>query len=143
LSQAAAAALEEMPASEIRGGTETILLVEDEVAVRELMQLLLSQHGYQIHPAASGIAAFDIWSQHRDRIHLLVTDMVMPEGIGGRELAERLIAEKPGLKVIYCSGYTDDALGQDSPLRHNKNFLEKPFDPLKFLQRIRNCLDEP
>jgi PAS domain S-box-containing protein len=143
LSRAAAAALEEPPISEIRGGTETILLVEDEVAVRELMHVLLSQHGYQIHEAASGIAAFDVWAQHRDCIHLLLTDMVMPEGVGGRELAERLTAEKPGLKVIYCSGYTDDALGEDSPLRHNKNFLEKPFDPRKFLQRVRNCLDEP
>jgi hypothetical protein len=53
-----------------------------------------------------------------------------------------MLAEKRGLKVIYCSGYTDDALGQDSPLRNNQNFLEKPFDPMKFLQRVRVCLDE-
>jgi CheY-like chemotaxis protein len=142
LSQAAAAALlESSAAPAARGGTETILLVEDEVAVRQLMHVLLSGHGYQVHEAASGVAAFDVWAQHRERINLLVTDMVMPEGIGGRELAERLTQEKPGLKVIYCSGYTDDALGSDSPLRNNKNFLEKPFDPNSFLQRVRHCLD--
>jgi CheY-like chemotaxis protein len=143
LSQGAAAALLESSAPpEARGGTETILLVEDEVAVRELMHVLLTGHGYQVHEAASGVAAFDIWAQHRERINLLVTDMVMPEGIGGRELAERLTLEKPGLKVIYCSGYTDDVLGSDSPLRNNQNFLEKPFDPNSFLQRVRLCLDE-
>jgi PAS domain S-box-containing protein len=142
LSQAAAAALlESSAAPAARGGTETILLVEDEAAVRQLMHVLLAGHGYHVHEAASGVAAFDVWAQHRERINLLVTDMVMPEGIGGRELAERLTQEKPGLKVIYCSGYTDDALGSDSPLRNNKHFLEKPFDPNSFLQRVRQCLD--
>jgi PAS domain S-box-containing protein len=130
------------PLREVRGGNETILLVEDEVDVRELMQTLLSGQGYQVHEAASGRAAFDVWRQHRDQIQMLLTDMVMPEGVGGRELAQRLTAEKPGLKVMYCSGYTDEALGQDTPLRNNVNFLEKPFDPLKFLQRVRHCLDE-
>jgi CheY-like chemotaxis protein len=142
LSQTAAAALAESSAlPEARRGTETILLVEDEVAVRELMNVLLTGHGYQVHEASSGVAAFDVWAQHRDRIHLLVTDMVMPEGINGRELAERLTSEKPGLKVIYCSGYTDDALGADSPLRNNRNFLEKPFEPNALLLRVRHCLD--
>jgi two-component system, cell cycle sensor histidine kinase and response regulator CckA len=66
---------------------------------------------------------------------------VMPEGLGGRELAERLVAEKPRLKVIYCSGYTDEVLGPDSPLRNNVNFVEKPFDVEVLLRRVRQCLD--
>jgi two-component system cell cycle sensor histidine kinase/response regulator CckA len=67
--------------------------------------------------------------------------MVMPEGLSGRELAERLRMDRPALKVMYCSGYTDDVLGSDSPLRNEQNFLEKPFEVGKFLQRVRNCLD--
>jgi len=125
----------------IRGGTETLLLVEDETPVRQLMGRLLSHHGYQVHAAASGVDALKIWEEHRPAINLLVTDMVMPDGINGRELADRMKSEKSDLKVIYVSGYTDEMLGPDSPLRNNPNFMEKPFDPYKFLQRVRDCLD--
>jgi len=125
----------------VRKGTETILLVEDETPVRQLMQRILKSHGYQVHEAASGLSALKVWEEHRAAIDLLLTDMVMPEGINGRELAERMRSEKPALKVIYCSGYTDELLGTDSLLRYNVNFLEKPFEVHKFLQRIRDCLD--
>ena len=84
-----------------------------------------------------------VWQEYQGVSDLLVTDMVMPAGMNGRELAQRMQAERPQLKVIYCSGYNDDVLGKDSPLRHNVNFLEKPFDPHKFLQRVRDCLDAP
>ena len=126
---------------EVRGGSETILLVEDEAPVRELMTTLLRQRGYRVYEAVSGAAALKTWAQHRNTIDLLLTDMVMPGGVSGRELADRLRTEKPGLKVIYCSGYSDDMLGKDSPLRNNPDFLEKPFEPRKFLQRVRDCLD--
>jgi CheY-like chemotaxis protein len=102
---------------------------------------LLERKGYHVIEAASGLNALEIWQQHRDTIDLLFTDMVMPEGISGRELAARLLVEKPGLKVIYSSGYTDDMLGENSPLRNNPNFLEKPFSSHKLLQRVRDCLD--
>jgi len=125
----------------VRGGKETILLVEDEAPVRSLVRTLLERKGYRIIEAGSGLNALEIWQQQRDTIDLLFTDMVMPEGISGRELAERLLAEKPGLKVIYSSGYTDDMLGDGSPLRDNPNFLEKPFDSHKLLKRVRDCLD--
>src|SRR4029077_11765862 len=124
------------------GGSETILLVEDELGVRTLMRMLLARNGYRVHEAASGVAALDVWAQHRDAIQLVLTDMVMPEGVSGRELGERLSSDKPAVKIIYCSGYTDDVLGTNSPLRNNRNFLEKPFDPVRFLQRVRSCLDE-
>jgi len=135
------AATEFIQAPAVRGGHETILLVEDEAPVRSLARTVLERKGYRIIEADSGLSALEVWPQHRDSIALLFTDMVMPGGISGRELAARLQAEKPGLKVIYSSGYTDDMLGEGSPLRDNPNFLEKPFDPRKLLKRVRDCLD--
>jgi PAS domain S-box-containing protein len=141
LAKKAAVQIETPAPKMVRGGNETVLLVEDEPAVRQMMQHLMERYGYQVHAAASGLRALEIWRERRDTIDVLVTDMVMPEGVSGRELADRLRADKPGLKVIYCSGYTDDMLGQDSPLRNNENFLEKPFEPRKLLQRLRDCAD--
>jgi two-component system, cell cycle sensor histidine kinase and response regulator CckA len=121
-------------------GTETILLVEDESPVRFFMQTLLENHGYRIHAAESGPRALEIWKRHRDSIDMLLTDMVMPEGMNGRELADRLRLERSDLKVLFCSGYSDEMLGKDSPLRKNRNFLEKPFEPAKLLQSVRDCV---
>jgi signal transduction histidine kinase len=125
----------------LRGGNETILLVEDETTLRQLFSRILEQSGYHVYEADSGVAALRLWEFHRGEINMVLTDMVMPGGIGGRELAERMLADKPGLKVIYCSGYTDDMLGKDSILRVNSNFLEKPFTPESLLRRMRDCLD--
>jgi signal transduction histidine kinase len=129
------------PPPAVRGGSETILVVEDEAAVRSLMCRLLERHGYRVFAAASGAAALAVWAEHRASIDLLVTDMVMPGGISGRELADRLRAERSSLKVILCSGYTDEMLGPDSSLRDALSFLAKPFDHPAFLQRVRGCLD--
>jgi two-component system, cell cycle sensor histidine kinase and response regulator CckA len=129
-------------ATPIPGGSETILLVEDEPALRQFFRRLLEGKGYRIHEAESGVAALLLVRDHPD-IDLLLTDMVMPGGINGRELAERLRAKTPLLKVIFSSGYTDDMLGRDSVLRENENFLEKPFDPDKLLRRVRDYLDTP
>jgi signal transduction histidine kinase/ActR/RegA family two-component response regulator len=122
-------------------GKETILVVEDERRVRQLIQTALERHGYHVYCADSGVAGIELWQKHRASINLLMTDMVMPNGMGGRELADRLRSEKPDLKVIYCSGYTDDRLGADSPLRDGTSFLEKPFRIWNLLQKIRSCLD--
>jgi signal transduction histidine kinase/ActR/RegA family two-component response regulator len=124
-----------------RGGRETILLVEDEAEVRGLMGKLLENHGYCVHVASNATQALEIWQRQRASINLLLTDMVMPGGVGGRELARRLLADRPDLRVIYCSGYTDEMLGADLPLRRSGNFLEKPFDVHAFLARVRNVLD--
>lgn len=126
---------------QVPGGNETILLVEDESALRCLMQRVLERHGYHIHAAVSGVQALEIWRERREGIDILVTDMVMPDGMNGRELADRLRTDKPGLKIIYCSGYANNLPGKDSPLRDNESFLEKPFDPAKLLQIIRDCAD--
>ncbi len=126
----------------VPSGTETILLAEDEAPLRELVRKALIHHGYQVHAAASGAAALRIWNEHKASIDVLVTDMVMPEGVNGRELAERTKAEKPNLRVIYCSGYTDDVLGEDSLLRDDVNFLEKPFELNSLLQCVRDSLNK-
>ncbi len=122
-------------------GDETVLLVEDETAVRKLMQNLLEGHGYRVHAATSGVAALAIWRERAREIDLLLTDMILPEGVNGAELARRLLADRPELKVLYCSGYSDEMLRENSPLRHGANFVGKPFVPERFLQQVRTCLD--
>ena len=129
-----------VPSKALRG-TETILLVEDEEAVRHLMKSLLERYGYKVLPAASGVRALEIWADCKDDIEILITDMVMPEGIGGRELGKRLQAMNPELKVIYCSGYTNEIIDDDFALRSRENFLEKPFQLNVLLQKIRDCAD--
>jgi two-component system, cell cycle sensor histidine kinase and response regulator CckA len=126
-----------VPSRALRG-TETILLVEDEESVRKLMKSLLERYGYMVHTAASGLRALEVWRTHHASIDILITDMVMPEGIGGRELAEGLLAENPKLKVIFCSGYTSDVSGEGFSLRKGENFLEKPFHLNALLQMIRD-----
>jgi PAS domain S-box-containing protein len=125
----------------ISGGTETILLVEDEASLRRLMQRVLESHGYHIHAAVSGVQALEVWRGRREEIDILVTDMVMPDGMNGRELADQLRAEKPRLKIVYCSGYTTITPGRDFPLRSDERFLEKPFEPVTLLQKVRDCAD--
>jgi len=125
----------------IPGGNETILLVEDEEAVRRSIGNMLVHYGYQIHMAVSGKAALQIWQHHHGSIDLIITDVVMPGGVSGRALVEEMRSEKPNLKVIFCSGYTDDVLGKDSLLRKKSNFIEKPFPTDKLLRKVRACLD--
>jgi two-component system, cell cycle sensor histidine kinase and response regulator CckA len=100
----------------VRGGTETILLVEDEQSLRALTRRFLENRAYTVIEASSGREALAIWPEHRDEIDLLMTDLVMPEGISGRELAERLRVDKPSLKVILTSGYSPDVAGKDTGL---------------------------
>ena len=133
--------LEPQPRTEVRGGRETILVVEDEPTLRALVCLVLRKHGYQVLEAESGPAALPVWAQHHRTIDLLLTDMVMPEGMTGRELAEKLKREKPALKVLYTSGYSPDLLGREFPLVHGLNFLQKPFPPALLALTVRQCLD--
>ncbi len=126
----------------VRGGHETILVVEDEGPVRVLVRSVLERHGYRVLEANSGVDALPIWLEHKDDIHLLLTDMVMPHGVSGRELAERLRGDRPELKVMYASGYSRSAVGTDMVLKEGLNFLQKPFHPRKLAQAVRDCLDE-
>ena len=137
-----AEAAEDPPAeTAVRGGTETILVVEDEGPVRELVCNLLAGHGYHILQAESGLRALEIWRESKDSIDLVLTDLVMPDRLNGRELAEKLWAERPRLKVIFTSGYSADAVGKDFVLRRGLNYLQKPYHPHKLALAVRNCLD--
>jgi CheY-like chemotaxis protein len=122
-------------------GTETVLVVEDEAPVRELVCSVLTALGYQILEAATGMKALEVWRQHKDKIDLLLTDIVMPDGMTGRDLAEKVQAEKASLKVIYTSGYSSDIVGKDFVLREGLNYLQKPFVPQKLARVVRKCLD--
>jgi two-component system cell cycle sensor histidine kinase/response regulator CckA len=126
--------------NKVSGGHETILVVEDEPVLRELARMILKDYKYEVLEAASGLEALQVWEKHKGRIDLLLTDMVMPEGMSGRELAERLRRQKPDLKVIYTSGYSSDVMGQENAARDIK-FLQKPYPPPELAQAVRECLD--
>ncbi|MDB6024600.1 MAG: sensor hybrid histidine kinase [Verrucomicrobiales bacterium] len=122
-------------------GRETILVVEDELIVRQLVRKLLESRGYQVLEANSGPAALEIWRIQSEQIHLLLTDIIMPEGINGWELGRRLAAEKPNLKVVYTTGYSDFHERAGFELDHSVNFIQKPYMPKEFLKAIRDVLD--
>jgi CheY-like chemotaxis protein len=125
----------------IRGGKETILVVEDEAPVRELVCNLLAGHGYQILQAESGAQALEMWTRCKDKVDLLLTDLVMPDRVSGRELAEKLWSERPKLKVIFTSGYSSDVAGKDFVLQQGFNYLQKPYHPHRLASAVRDCLD--
>ena len=120
-------------------GKETILLVEDEEGVRKVAHSILQRNGYRVIDAASGDDALLLWDQHAD-IDLLLTDVVMPRMRGG-QLAERLQAMRPGLKVLYMSGYTDNAVVLHGVLHSDVAFVQKPITPAVLLTRVREVLD--
>ena len=122
-------------------GSETILLVEDESGVRYTVRALLERHGYRVLVAEHGAAALALWQLEHGKIDLLLTDLVMPGGLGGGELATQLQAELPALKVIVMTGYSVDFAGRDLKLPARQNFLQKPFAPDVLLTTVRAVLD--
>jgi PAS domain S-box-containing protein len=121
-------------------GSETILLVEDEEAVRSLLHEVLSGSGYRVLVAASGAEALRISRAHSGALDLLLTDVVMP-GMGGREVATLLGAERPGLRVLFASGYTAEAIARQGVLEPGTDLIHKPFTPDALLHRVRERLD--
>jgi two-component system, cell cycle sensor histidine kinase and response regulator CckA len=121
-------------------GTETILIVEDEAALRELARELLEANGYKVLEAERGDKAIQLVERSQTPIDLLLTDVVMP-GIGGKQLAKRLLELRPGLHVLYMSGYTDDVITNRGVLPENTLLLPKPFTRAVLLRRVREALD--
>jgi two-component system, cell cycle sensor histidine kinase and response regulator CckA len=139
----------ESPSGPVRDGSgdgdlkkqawETVLLVEDEDAVRALAREVLRRQGYIVLEARHGVDALRLAERHPDEIHLMITDVVMPH-MSGRELAERLCAARPTMKVLFMSGYTDHAL-MNRALTPGSSFLQKPFTPETFARKVRQVLD--
>ena len=125
---------------EATGGAEVILVVEDEAAIRGLMRETLEQSGYAVLEASDGNEALDLCRRRTGPIHLLVTDLIMPR-MGGAEVAARLTALRPGLKVLYLSGYTEDALVRQGVLDGQTHFLQKPFPLDTLTHKVREILD--
>ena len=124
------------------GGTETILLVEDEAGVRELGIEILRSKGYTVLAATNAEQALRLAREHTGPVHLLLTDLVLP-GISGRELAEQLSTQQPKTKVVYMSGYTEDTFLHQVGLPPSTAFLQKPFSPALLARKIRETLDAP
>ncbi len=129
------------PATANWGGGETILLVEDEPDVRRLAHAVLEQNGYNVLTAANGDEAIEIWKEHGEHVELLLTDLVMPGGMGGQEVARRLQTDNSRVKVIYMTGYSPEIAGKEMRLQDAENFISKPFTREAILSKIRNCFD--
>lgn len=121
-------------------GTETVLLVEDEAKIRDMGGRLLRRQGYTVLTAADGEEALQVSQQHTGKIHLLLTDLVMP-GINGKVLAERFRVLHPDIKILFTSGYTDKTIIQQDDLDANTAFIQKPFAVGDFLSKVRSVLD--
>jgi CheY-like chemotaxis protein len=128
------------PRAGVRGGSETVLLVEDEDTLRRLATRILELGGYEVLAARDGREALRTCEENGRRFDLVVTDVVMP-GMGGRELVEELKRTRPGLKALYVSGYTDDIVVRNGVLPARTAFLQKPYTPSVLLQTVREMLD--
>jgi len=129
-----------VPVQVVPRGSETLLLVEDDATILTLVGQTLTRLGYRVLSASDGLMAMELYGRWPEPIHLLVTDVVMPR-MGGRELAMQLMAQRPELKVLYASGYTEDAIVQHGVLEPDVQFIQKPYTPASLASRIRHVLD--
>jgi len=123
------------------GGSELILVVEDEPSLRDMACEYLARCGYRVLSAETGGKALELWAARRDEIDLVLTDLVMPGQMNGCQLAERLQAERPEVSVLFTSGYSAEAAGKDFGLRPGQNYLQKPFQPQQLASLVRAALD--
>jgi CheY-like chemotaxis protein len=125
----------------VERGSETILVTEDEPDLRELTKIFLESYGYRVLQAASAEEALRISENLDERIHLLLTDVIMP-GMSGRQLAEKILKKRPETKIVYMTGYTDDMVVQHKVLEPGVRLLQKPFTKVELAQKVRATLDE-
>jgi signal transduction histidine kinase/CheY-like chemotaxis protein/HAMP domain-containing protein len=130
------------PTAFIRGGQETILVVEDEPVLRDMAKLILEECGYTLLEAENGKEAMNVWKQRSEEIDLLVTDIVMPEGVSGVELAKSILATHPNLKVLFTSGYTVDEVNTEYLQQTKTHFLQKPYTRTTLARAVRQALDK-
>jgi DNA-binding response OmpR family regulator len=128
------------PFVETMGGSETILLVEDSEPLRKLTKSFLESHGFRVLVAQDGEEALQLEGRHSGRIHLLLTDVVMP-GMNGRALAERVLPRQSGMRVLYISGYTDSFVARHGVLEQGMVLLHKPFTEEVLIRKVREVLD--
>jgi len=122
------------------GNNETILLVEDDADVRLMTRTVLALNGYNVLETGDGLAALEVWRQRRDEIDLVLTDLIMPGGLNGKDLARQLQGEDPQLKVIYASGYSAEIAGKELKLCNGENFLQKPYPSDQLLRCVHASL---
>ena len=120
---------------------KTILVVEDEPTLRALVRKVLERSGYDVIESSSGLAALELWGRTKPQVDLLLTDMVMPDGISGMQLAAKLKAQNPKLKVIFTTGYSAELMGNDFEIKEGINFLQKPYPPQRLVQTVKNGLE--
>ena len=124
-------------------GQETILIVEDELPIRKMLQTFLSKLGYRILEAGTGNEALQVWEKSAHEIDMLMTDVIMPDGMNGVELAKRLSESNPALKVIYSSGYSADLMRSRNVVQEGLNFIPKPYSLSNLANTVRRCFDQP
>lgn len=130
-----------LPVESVQGGSETILLVEDDPPVRKTISTFLRRWGYKVFEAGDGMAAFDLWQEHHEEVQLVFTDMIMPEGMTGLELAERLRGAKPDLRVIISSGYSTELAHHGTSIIPGVKYVPKPSPPHVLARAVRQSLD--
>jgi hypothetical protein len=123
------------------GGSGIVMIVEDEPAVRRLAKDVLVTAGYTVLEASNGKEALELSEAHDEPLHLLLTDVVMP-GMNGRDLARRMLETRPGLRVLFTSGYTDLTVVEEALADPRTAFLQKPFSPPRLTQAVRDLLDK-
>ncbi len=129
-----------LPSRRSRRGSEVVLLVEDEDNIREPAVEILESRGYKVLSAPDAVQALAVAEDHHGPIHILVTDVVMP-GLSGSQLAQRLLRRRPEIQVLYISGYPEDSISHHGVLNAGQHFLQKPFPPGQFLEKVREVLD--
>jgi two-component system cell cycle sensor histidine kinase/response regulator CckA len=127
--------------TDLEGRGELILVVEDEAALRQVLQAILESHNYRLTLVGTGQEALQVWETRADEVDLLLTDVIMPDGMSGGELARRLQQARPNLKTILCSGYSASVLEADMPHLQHAAFLQKPYRANQLLRLVRDMLD--